>query len=200
MLADHQRVRCGIGVHVALDHVAVNVLLTSLPQGRPRPDVRPPHVDGNDREPRRSTGFLRGGSGPLHHRVVYRLARTIQESILVRPEELKKVFPLRVGLPNGGGDIGAVLLKLPEPHGGAHHEYPAVPQVPSDSQYSLAVDRSGFSTNEWMANAAPSTDGRASPFSMYPYPVSGPVGGTPNVTTSPSDASANPTRNASKNR
>ena len=69
-----------------------------------------------------------------------------------------------------------------------------------DSQYSVAVDRSGFSTNERMAYAAPSTDGRASPFSTYPYPVSGPVGGTPKVTTSPPDASASPTRNASRNR
>ena len=39
-----------------------------------------------------------------------------------------------------------------------------------DSQYSLAVDRSGFSTNEWMVHAAPSTDGRASPLLDVPVP------------------------------
>ena len=69
-----------------------------------------------------------------------------------------------------------------------------------DSQYCSAVDRSGFSTNDWMANAAPSADSICVPISMYPYPVSGPVGGTPKVTTSPSDANAIPTLNASRNR
>ncbi len=126
-VGDGQRVARVVHHHVALQDIALLVLVADAPQGVPGADVGPAGGKRNHHRPPRAVGVCAGHL--LHHGVVDRVGGTGGERFLVHAQEIAVL--LRGGDRPAAGlqNVGTVPADFCQPGGRLHDEDAAVPEV-----------------------------------------------------------------------
>ena len=127
---DQSAVGMDIGVarlpihYVTLEHIAVVVLVTDLPERRPGADVAPPSVERYDHRVR---GFF-------HHGVINRVIRAGRKSGFIDACEMHIARATRQGCSTSGQNVRAITFELLQVTFGVKHKQSAVPQVTAVGQ------------------------------------------------------------------
>ncbi|MCY1436536.1 hypothetical protein D9M71_526650 [compost metagenome] len=119
ILGIHQGTLSAYREHVPSQYIPILILVTHIPQGRPRPYIAPASIE---RDHGRTLGFF-------HHGVIDGVLRTGNKSITVNADKMHILFPFDQGLPARLEHIGMEMLEFIQIAAGAEHEHTAVPEI-----------------------------------------------------------------------